>query len=152
MANMFDPIEQASYDLVHDFKGGAARLAPLANMNAGTLQHKVNPTMETHHLHLKESVSLMNAAQDFRLLHAISSQLGFVCVPTGKYQDVSDIEFLNLYTSAMKEVGDLSEAIQDAFEDKRITQKEVKRVRAEALEAIAALAELPARLEAMCDE
>lgn len=149
---MFDPLEQAMYDMVHDFKGGAVKLSAKVNMNAGTLQHKVNPTMETHHLTLKEAASLMFATQDFRLLHALCHELGFACVPIGNISGVSDVEFLNKYTLAMSEVGQLSQAIYSAFDDGLITAREVSRVRKETLEAITALAELPSRLEAMCDE
>jgi Phage regulatory protein CII (CP76) len=149
---MFDAIERASYRLVHDFNGGAPRLAALTNMNAGTLQHKVNPTMETHHLTLKEAVSLMFVSQDFRLLHAICHELGFACVQSGRLEGLSDVEFLNVYAEAMKKVGKMSEAISDAFDDRRITTQEVKRVHDETLEAITVMAELPLRMEAMCDE
>lgn len=149
---MFDSIEEAMYNIVHSYKGGAVKLAARVNMNSGTLQNKVNPTMENHHLTLKEAVLLMNTTQDFTLLHSICNELGFACVPTRNYDGVSDVEFLTLYTSAMKEVGDMSEAICRSFSNQFIPRHSVKQVRKETLEAIAALAELPARLASMCDE
>lgn len=149
---MFDSIEQAMYDLVHSYPGGAVKLSAKVNMNAGTLQNKVNPTMETHHLTLKEAVNLMNTTQDFHLLHSICNELGFAAVPVGHLSCVSDIEFLSVFSLAMAEVGDMSMAINDTFMDGKITRKEVNHVRKETIEAMAALAVLPARLESMCDE
>ncbi len=152
MSNMYDPIETAMYDMVHDFPGGAVKLAARVNMNAGTLNNKINPSMESHHLTLKEAVNLMLATNDLRLLHAIGTELGFVCVPVGHLAGVSDIEFLSVFSRAMSEVGDMSQAVYEAFSDGKITRKEVELVRKETVEAMAALAELPSRLESMCDE
>lgn len=149
---MFDPIEQAMYSMVHDFDGGAIKLAAKVNMNAGTLQHKVNPTMENHHLTLKEAVNLMNTTGDFRLLHSLCHELGFACVSTAEHADMSDVEFLTVYTRAIALIGVLSNEINDVFSDGHIERKEVNRVQAGTVAAIAALAELPPRLEAMCDD
>jgi len=148
---MYDSIETTMYDMVHDFPGGAAALAAKSNMNAGTLQHKANPSMETHHMTLKEAVTLMFVTNDFRLLHAVSNALGHHCVSAEPCSGVADIEFLNHFALAMKEVGDMAKAINEAFEDQKITPEEVKAVHRETLEAIAALSKLPARLKGMSD-
>lgn len=148
---MYDPIETAAYDLVHDYPGGAKRMAAKVNMNAGTLQHKVNPSMETHHLTLKESVSLMFVSRDFRLLHAICHELGHACLCAGEYKDMADAEFLNHFSHAVSEFGEMAAAINKALDDGKITPAEIRAVRKETLEAIAALASIPARLEGMSD-
>lgn len=149
---MYDSIDTAMYDMVHSYPGGAVKLSAKVNMNAGTLNNKINPAMESHHLTLKEAVNLMNTTQNFQLLHAVCQELGFACVPVDHLEGVSDVEFLTMYTVAMKEVGDLSNAIHHAFSDGIISSGNVKQVKRETLQAMAALAELPARIAAMCDE
>ena len=148
---MYDPIETAAYDLVHDYRGGAKALASKTNMNAGTLQHKVNPSMETHHLTLKEAVMLMLVTQDFRLLHEICSLLDHACLCSKQYTGMADAEFLNHFSHAVSELGGMASAIHHALEDGKITTTEIRTVRKETLEAIAAMASIPARLEGMSD-
>ncbi|PHS23518.1 MAG: hypothetical protein COA83_09780 [Methylophaga sp.] len=149
---MFDSIEEAMYHMVHDFKGGAGKIAARTNMNSGTLQNKVNPTMEGHHLTFKEAINIMATTQDFRLLYAACAELGHACVPMDDEHGVSDLEFLTQFSASMAEVGELSLAIKDAFADGRISKREVSMVHKEALDAIAAIAKLPTRMAGMSDE
>lgn len=148
---MYDSLDQAMYNLVHDFPGGAKALAAKANMNAGTLQHKVNPTMDTHHLTVKEAITLMLISGDYRLLHALCHELDHACLCAKQYAGMADAEFLNHFSHAVSEFGDMARAIHGALDDGKITASEVRAVRRETLEAISAMASIPARLEAMSD-
>jgi hypothetical protein len=148
---IFDPIERMSYALVHD-NGGAEKLAPRVLVKPGTLNHKVNPTMEGHHLTLQEAIALMLATDDYRLLHSVCDQLGFQCVPSVDVEGVADMEFLSLFAKTMTQIGYLSATISDALEDGTITKDEVKSVSDATVAAMSVIAKLPERMGGMSDE
>lgn len=152
MRGFFTPLEEAQYNLVHEFPGGAVRLASLTGMSAGTLSNKVNPTMETHKLSVAEAVLLQNTATDYRILYAEAAALGHVCIVLADYSHVNDVELLNCYAAFHTKVGDMAAAIQSAFEDKRITRAEFLTIVREMDASVRAMYALRARLEALIDE
>jgi len=149
---MFDPIEQAIYDLVHQHKGGAAKLAPLVNMNPGTLTNKANPAMEYHHLTVKEAVALQNTTQDFRILAAMAATLNHAIVPLGEFDGVSDLEILTSYANYHSEIGQTSVVIAEVLNDQRVTRAEFYRVQREFFKAASTGLEFLKRMEALVDE
>lgn len=148
---MFTPLEEAQYRVVHDFKGGAVRLASLAGMSAGTLSNKVNPGMETHKLSVGEAVVIQNLARDYRILHAEASSLNHVCIPLVDYAGISDTELLNAYARVHQEMGEMAGAINRAFNDKHITRTELDAISKEMDDSVRAMFDLRARLEALAD-
>ncbi|MEQ6309878.1 MAG: phage regulatory CII family protein [Pseudomonadales bacterium] len=58
--------------------GGVAALAVRMGVNAGTLQHKLNPNNATHHLTLPEAVRMQAVTGDVSVLRAMAHQLGYV--------------------------------------------------------------------------
>ncbi len=149
---MFDSIDRAIYGLIHDQKGGATHLAPLVNMNPGTLANKVNPAMENHHLTVKEAVAIQNTTQDFRVLSAEAAVLNHAIVPLGNFEGVSDIEILTAYANFHSEIGQTSMVIAEALNDQRVTHQEFQSVRKEFFEAISTGLEFLNRMEALIDE
>ena len=149
---LFTPLEQSQYDVVHQFPGGAVKLASLAGMSAGTLSNKVNPGMETHKLSVGEAVVIQNLARDYRILHAEASALSHVCIPLVDLSRVSDTELLNAYARVHMEMGEMAAAINAAFDDKRILRAEFNRIAKESDDAVRAMFELRARLEALIDD
>ncbi len=149
---MFTPLEEAQYRVVHDFKGGAVRLASLAGMSAGTLSNKVNPGMETHKLSVGEAVAIQGIARDYRILHAEASALDHVCIRLVDYSRISDAELLNAYARVHQEMGEMAVAINTAFDDKRISRNELNQISKESDDAVRAMFELRARLEALIDD
>lgn len=73
-----DPVD-AAFQISQAHPGGVATLALRMGINAGTLQNKLNPNNTTHHLTLKESVTLQVVANNASILHAMAAQLGYVC-------------------------------------------------------------------------
>lgn len=149
---MFDSIDEAIYGLIHDQKGGAARLAPLVNMNPGTLANKANPAMENHHLTVKEAVAIQNTTQDFRLLAAEALVLNHAIVPLGDFEGVSDLEILTAYANYHSEIGTTSVVIAEALNDQRVTRKEFQSVRKEFFQAVSTGLEFLNRMEALIDD
>lgn len=148
----FSPIELAQYELVHDYPGGAAALGPTVGMNPGTLNNKVNPSVETHRLAVPEAVALQHAAKDFRLLQVEAHVLGHSAVRLGDYSGVSDVEVLTAYCRFNAEMGEAAQAIEHALEDHKVTRRELDRIRTEGREMIQAWLELENRLMGLCDE
>ena len=149
---MFDTIEKAIYSLVHDQKGGATQLAPLVNMNPGTLANKANPAMEHHHLTVKEAVAIQNTTKDFRVLAAEAAVLNHAIVPLGNFDGVSDIEILTAYANYHSDIGQTSIVIAEALNDNRVTQLEFQSVRGEFFKSVSTGLEFLNRLEALIDD
>lgn len=149
---MFSLLEQAQYDVVHDFPGGAVKLAPLVGMSAGTLSNKVNPAMETHKLAVAEAVALQHATRDYRILFAEASALDHACLPLGDYSRSSDVAILEAYTLLHAELGEMSAAIHKAFSDSVVSRSEFGTISGEMNHAIRAMLELRTRLEALVDD
>jgi hypothetical protein len=69
----------AAYHTVHNYPGGVSALAPRVAMSANTLTHKVNPHNTTHHLSLREAVTLQHMSGDASILQAMAAALGYTC-------------------------------------------------------------------------
>lgn len=151
MREHFSALEQAKYDVVHDYPGGAVNLAPRVGMNPGTLSNKVNPTIDTHHLSVDEAVAIQFAAEDYRILTAEAYFLNHVVIPLACYDGVSDVELLDLYAAYHAEIGETAEAIRDALADGLVTRKEFDKIRTEALQDQQAMYALLARLETLVE-
>lgn len=147
-----DALEEAQYRVVHEYPGGARALAPLVGMNAGTLLNKVNPSMDNHHLSLREAVAIQHAAQDFRILQAEGQLLHHSCIPLVDFQGVSDAALLDTYARYHADLGETAQAIRDTLADGRVSRRELNRVRREFHQDVAAGFEFLARLEAIADE
>ncbi|MBA1147410.1 phage regulatory CII family protein [Ectothiorhodospiraceae bacterium WFHF3C12] len=144
-----DDLDLAIYKVVHDFPGGAPKLAPLVGMNAGTLSNKADPGMDSHQLTVRQAVAISHATKDARILHAQARALGFVCIPCGDYSGLSDLELLDSYAEWHAEIGQTAQAVRDAIADRRISAEEVRKVRRELYEDMARGFEFLARLESL---
>lgn len=149
---MMTPLEKAEYDLVHEHPGGAVKLANVAGMNAGTLANKVNPGMPGHHLSVAEAVRLQTIRKVYYILYAEASALNHTCIQLADWSGVSDVELLDAYSRVHQEIGQLAHEISEAFKDRRITRKEFLAITKEMDEAVRAMFELRARLEALIHE
>lgn len=149
---MWDSIDDAICQVVHDFPGGAVKLAPRVNMNAGTLQNKANPGIETHQLSVKEAVAIQSATGDVRILQAEALTLGYCCIPLGDFTGTSDIELLNSYAAWHAEISEITQAVVNAIGDRCISRDEYERVRLELHQDAQRGFEFLSRLEALIDE
>lgn len=117
-----------AYNTVHDYPGGATALAPRIGIKShAVLNSKVNPNTETHHLTLMEAVKIMQITGDYRILHAINTQLGKVSI------DLPDIPESQRDVSLMEQMleisikkGDVSKAFKEMMADGRVTRGEAQ--------------------------
>lgn len=144
-------ISDACYLTVHDYPGGAASLGPRIGISSQVLINKVNPHQEHHKLSLSESVKLQAITGDLRILDAMASSLGCVCIPTGNLPAVGDMELLDSFMSVVRELGELSAEFQRDWADGRITPKEHDRIKQEAYEVQQSLAALMHRIDVLAD-
>jgi len=146
-------INDAKYQLVHNYPGGAVALAPLVDRTPSVLSNKVNPNVDTHHLTVDEAVTLQAITHNFDLLKAVATILNHVVIelPSVNLAESSDIEILDTWAKWKEDIGQTATAIRHALEDGNITKDELASIKMEIFEDFAREMELFARLEAMAD-
>lgn len=116
----------AAHLIAQHTPGGVAVLAARMGVNAGTLQNKLNINNTSHHLTLKESVSLQMAANNAAVLQAMAQQLGYTCQRAIPPQDGGDPVEAFMRVEMAK--ADFSRAVADALHGKDTTSRnEVRR-------------------------
>jgi len=145
-------LKKATHDVIHDYPGGAVKLARVTKLNPGTLTNKANPRMPSHELKLSEAVAIQRATGDFRILQAFAAELGFAVVPIESHAGVSDVEVLTAYAKFHSGLGKTSQLISDAFEDGRITRQEFEGVNAQFFAGASMGVDFMKRMEALIDE
>lgn len=152
MQGIFSPLEEAQHQVVHQFPGGAVKLAPLVRMRPGTLSNKVNPDYDGTELFVSEAVAIQHTTKRCDILYAEAAILNHSCIPLGDFTGTSDTELLTAYVRYHAEVGQTAAAIGETLADGRITRAEFERVRREGFEDVQRFFEFLSRLEALIDE
>ena len=125
----------AAYHTAHDYPGGVPALAVRMAMSENTLAHKVSLTTTTHHLSLRESVTMQEVTRDVRILHAMGGALGYACI---NMRAASQDKTLEQVMQMAKEFGEVLASVNDAVADGRVTQTEMQRCERRAAELMAA--------------
>lgn len=145
-------VSDAAYATAHDYPGGTVSLAPRLGMSSAVLRGKVNPNDAGHKLTLDEALRMQSLIGDFRILHAMAGELGFVCIPGGTFDGVADDALLDLFSTMIQRLGDFSRAFHEALSDGRVTEKEFEAIRTEFYSLQAAGAELLSRVESLTEK
>lgn len=157
MHDLYDPVDRAMHQTVHEFvdvktrSRGAVALAPKMGLQPGTLSNKVNPTIDSHQLGLRESIPLQLTAGNFTILHAFAAALGHCVYPLPGDCVASDVELLTQYAEFHARVGMHSGSIREALRDGRISADEVANVRQSFDDLVRAGLCVLLRLEALAD-
>ncbi|WP_414554766.1 phage regulatory CII family protein [Stenotrophomonas forensis] len=141
-------VTDAAYDTVHQYPGGSEALAPRMGMSAATLRGKVNPNTDRNLLSLQEADALMARTGDYRILHALCAEHGFIA------QRVDAPESGTLITallSAAAAKGDLAELVSKAMADNRITPNEADDISRACQQVMAALVQVSQHAEAAAE-
>lgn len=144
-------ISDAAYNTAHDYPGGVPALAVRMGVSANVLQNKVNPSQEHHKLTLNEAVKMQAITGDLRILHAMAGALGCVCIKTPGIEQVGDMALLDSFMSVVAELGDLSTEFKNSWDDGTVTPAEFERIKSEAYDVQARLAELLMRIESIVE-
>lgn len=147
------PVEAAAYAAVHDFKAGAQVLATQLGMPLSALYNKVNSSLDSHQLTLREAISLMAITRDYRLLGAIAQALGHVAIPVIESDaPTGDAELLSLYARLHRQLGQFSGSIEVALRQGAIVQENIKWIERDFFEAITAGLTFISRLGEIADD
>ncbi|HGM6729735.1 TPA: phage regulatory CII family protein [Stenotrophomonas maltophilia] len=141
-------VTDAAYDTVHQYPGGSEALAPRMGMSAATLRGKVNPNTDRNLLSLQEADAMMARTGDYRILHALCAEHGFIA------QRVDAPESGTLITallSAAAAKGDLAELVSKAMADNRITPNEADDISRACQQVMAALVQVSQHAEAAAE-
>lgn len=136
----------AAYDTVHDYPGGSESLGPRVGMSPAVLRNKVNPNNETHHLTVNEASRIMGKAQDYRILHALAAEHGFMLQRAESAPDAGNVLQSLLRANAAE--GDFDRALEEALADNLITPNELRTINDAALKQQVATLMLLAKLRA----
>ncbi|MCW5625962.1 MAG: phage regulatory CII family protein [Burkholderiales bacterium] len=137
--------------LVHE--AGVPALAARMGMPPGVLYNKANPNESTHHTPtLRDVVLVSTLTQDHRVLHALAHTLDHVAIPVPDLVHVADDALLDLVAKTHDEQGQFFALMRLALGDGAVTQGELRHLRRESMEWIAAIVELVARLEGLVGE
>lgn len=139
-------VTDAAYDTVHQHAGGSVALAPRMGMSDATLRGKVNPNNDRNLLSLQEADTLMARTGDFRILHALCAEHGFVAQRIEAPESGSLIGSL-LTAAAAK--GGLAELISNAMADSQISPNEADAISRACAQVMAAIVQVSQHAEAL---
>lgn len=142
-------LRDIAYNVVHDYPGGAASLAPRLSKSSTQLNHELTGN-GTAKLGLMDAEKISHLAGDLRILHAFATNMGQMCVPLPHgYEAQGALPVMEKLGKAAKEFGDLCAEVAKDLADNEISDNELDRIDREAGELIAAIHGLREELGAM---
>ena len=144
-----DDVMAAAYHTAHQFPGGIPALARLMVMSPNTLQNKVNLNNDTHHLTLREAVTMQDVSGDYRILHAMSARLHHFSV--SMHTDSEGPTYQKI-TAFVGEFADVLTVVNSSVADGHVSPNEMRTIEKEAGELLSALHGLMANLRAQLPE
>ncbi len=136
----------AAYHTVHGYPGGVAALALRMGVSANTLTHKVNLNNNTHHLTLREAVSMQHMSGNVAVLQAMAEALGYVCV---RAKPANSGDPLHQVAELSAEFADVLRAACDAIAQGEVTPNAMRRFDHQVAELQAAANAVAGTLRAM---
>ena len=136
----------AAYMTAHEYPGGARALALRLGVNPAVLSNRLNPNNHEHNLSVRDLMAIMTISSDHRALHAACLELGYMAMPLP--QTVGEETTTEALTDACKEFADYLQSVTNAITDNKVTATELRRVRKELGEMVAAAGKLEAILAA----
>jgi hypothetical protein len=141
-----NPIDAARL-VVRDYPGGAASLAPRLGKAASSLSHEVDPNFRGAKLGLEDAVTITQLTGDMRILAAFAAECGFSLLPLPDAA-VSTSCAITAVASVMHETADVLRTVSATMADGVVTPNEKVACRKEIGEAMRALMQVDAILEA----
>jgi hypothetical protein len=140
------------YRQAHQYPGKVPALAARMGKNTTVLQHKLNPNNTTHGINADEIEEVLDFTDgNMAAAEYFATKVGAVVVRLTE-APLSDMELLDEFMSALKELGEFSSVFQNSFADGRITPDEFKKIKKEALDVQRQLATCLQRIEALVEK
>jgi hypothetical protein len=127
--------EQAAFNTVDDYLGGAKALGPVVGINGSVLAHKVSLTDSANQLTVPQARKIMRVTNDFRMLHGLAEDLDHQCIQVAAAAPAC------VHTSMAqlaKEFGEYLAVVSSAWLDGGITPNELRKIDRELSEMVAA--------------
>ena len=145
-----DPLD-AAYLIAQHYQGGVAQLAREMQVNAGTLQHKLNPNNDRFHLTLRDAMLLQRVSNSRGILFAWAAQEGYTVQRASTAAGAVDL--VDVLVHLQLKQADLTHAIGDAVTEARDRRGQVgaaaqRRVDYAVQEVIAAANQMAAAIAA----
>ena len=144
-------LQDAVYNTVHDYPGGAGSLAPRMKISTQVLINKANPNNQSNIASLRDADQLMAITGNYAILHALATNHGYVCIKCELDAPVGDLAVLELVTQVWKTNGDVGAAVEATLADRVVERREIKKVRAAIYRNQQAMLAMLARLEDMAE-
>lgn len=123
-------ILDAAYNTVHDYQGGARKLAERMGKSPTSLCHEVNPPDgSTAKFGLLDAAKVMDLTGDHRIMHALAQRLGGMFLPLSG-MDLESSDAMHLAEVA-REFGELMAVVASSTVDGVITDNELDRIQRE---------------------
>jgi len=139
-------VRDAAYHTAHCFPGGVPALAQRMGMSQNTLAHKVSLNNDTHHLSLREAVTMQEVSRDTRICQAMCAAIGGVFVDLG-CDNKSTTMAQVMHMAA--EFGEVLGSVNEAVADGQVTPNEMQECERQAAELMAALNAVLAQVRSM---
>jgi hypothetical protein len=144
---MSNSVLDAAYLTAHEYPGSIPALAARMGVKShGVLAHKLNPNDNANNLTVRDLMAMMTLTGDHRALHSACLELGYMALPLPA--QTGDDMTAEALTDTCKEFADYLQSVTSALTDDKVTAIELKRVRKELGEMVAAAGKLEAILAA----
>jgi hypothetical protein len=120
------------YAMCRRYPGGITAVAHLLGMGVDTLQKKLSPTCDTHHLNVDEAeaIDLLLTDKAGAIEHARLN--GLACIPLPTFSEEGSIA--RGMSDIAREFGDVLRAFDEMMKDNRVTPNECEGVQRQILE------------------
>lgn len=113
----------AAYNVVHDYPGGAKALG--ARMGKAALSDEVNPNIRTAKFGLADAVKAQLLARDYRILYAMSAELGHMSIPLPS-PDGLDAPCAATIAKLAQKFAELMQSVATDLADNRVDDNELR--------------------------
>jgi len=136
----------ATRDMVDDYPGGAASLAPRIGKNATTLCHELNET-GTAKLGLKTWLLALRRTGDLRPVQALCTEFGGLFMPVPLLDD-ANADTMGHVAELLREFSDVTSQLAQRLADGQVDDNDLRVFQREWLQMVAAGGRLMTHLEA----
>lgn len=132
------PLHLAVYHAVRESRGGVPGIAHDYDINANTLQSKLNPNNPSTTINLKELTAIIEYTRDSRIAESVAHMAGGVFVPVSAYPGDGSADVLAALANLTERFSTLVTDTHAAWRDRKINLAEVQTLKADAVRIAAA--------------
>lgn len=144
--------EDALFNAVHDYPGGAVSLAPRMKLARSTLQNMADPRQPDIGWPLKRVRQVIHLTGDKGPLQALCEEFGGMFVQLERFEHLPEGRLMKAVGKLAREFGDVPRRLEEALKgDGRISKNELHQIEREIAELNAASAAVLAVARRICE-